>query len=64
MWINGFNIGRYWNVGPVYSVWIPTELLKAENEVVLFEQDVIDMDKVYVELVSFGTKVKGTLKIR
>ena len=64
VWINGFNIGRYWNVGPVYSVWIPTELLKAENEVVLFEQDVIDMDKVYVEFVSFGTKVKGTLKIR
>lgn len=63
IWINGFNIGRYWSVGPVFSTWIPMDLLKEENEVVLFEQDKISADEVYIEFISHGTKVKGSLNI-
>ena len=37
--INGFNIGRYWNVGPQETLFVPSGLLKeVENEIVIFEQ--------------------------
>lgn len=39
IWINGFNIGRYWEIGPVTGLYIPGILLKEENEIVIFETD-------------------------
>ncbi|GJM79465.1 hypothetical protein HMSSN139_19610 [Paenibacillus sp. HMSSN-139] len=37
-WINGFNLGRYWNAGPQRTLYIPGPLLrKGNNELVLFE---------------------------
>lgn len=37
-WINGHNLGRYWNVGPQQTVYIPAEWLKkGKNEIVIFE---------------------------
>ena len=39
VWINGFNIGRYWEIGPVTALYIPGVLLKEENEIVIFETD-------------------------
>jgi beta-galactosidase len=37
-WINGFNLGRYWNVEPQRNLYIPGPLLRqGENEIVLFE---------------------------
>ncbi|MCL2572387.1 MAG: beta-galactosidase [Defluviitaleaceae bacterium] len=39
-YINGFNLGRYWEVGPARTLYIPAPLLKVgENEIVLFETD-------------------------
>lgn len=38
--INGYNIGRYWKVGPQQTLYIPASLLKdGENEIVVFESD-------------------------
>lgn len=38
--VNGFNIGRYWEVGPQKTLYIPASLLKpGANEIVLFESD-------------------------
>ena len=38
--INGFNIGRYWEIGPQVSLYVPSSLLKeGENEIVVFESD-------------------------
>ena len=38
VWVNGFNIGRYWTVGPQRTLYIPRPLLKTgENEIVIFE---------------------------
>ncbi len=37
VWINGFNLGRYWNVGPQKSLYLPGALLKDENEIVVLE---------------------------
>ncbi len=37
--INGFHIGRYWNIGPQNSLYIPGGLLRdGENELILFEE--------------------------
>lgn len=41
VWINGFNIGRYWTKkGPQKALYIPGSLLKdGENEIVVFDID-------------------------
>ncbi len=40
--VNGFNIGRYWEIGPQKTLYIPSSLLKVgENEIVVFESDCI-----------------------
>ncbi|MBU5671331.1 glycoside hydrolase family 35 protein [Paenibacillus brevis] len=39
-WINGFNLGRYWEIGPQRRLYIPGPLLKTgANEVILFETE-------------------------
>ncbi len=40
--VNGFNLGRYWEIGPQQTLYLPASLLnKGENEIVLFESDVL-----------------------
>ena len=31
IWINGFNLGRYWKIGPQGTLYVPGELLKEHN---------------------------------
>ena len=39
IFVNGHNIGRYWNVGPQQTLYIPgVWLKKGENKIVIFEQ--------------------------
>lgn len=41
VWVNGHNLGRYWQVGPQQSLYLPGCWLKAgANEIVLLETDV------------------------
>ena len=38
--VNGFNIGRYWEIGPQVTLYVPASLLKpGANEIVVFESD-------------------------
>ena len=37
IYINGFNIGRYWNVGPQGTLYVPGELIKEKNSIHVFE---------------------------
>jgi beta-galactosidase len=38
VWVNGFNLGRYWKRGPQKTLYIPGVLLNTgENEIVVFE---------------------------
>jgi beta-galactosidase len=38
VYINGFNLGRYWEVGPQKRLYVPSPILKkGVNEVVVFE---------------------------
>jgi len=39
-WINRFCLGRYWNIGPQKSLYVPAARLRAgDNELVLLEVD-------------------------
>ena len=38
--INGFNLGRYWEIGPQQTLYVPASVLKdGENEIIIFESD-------------------------
>lgn len=47
VFVNGFNLGRYWNIGPSGSLYIPSDLLKkGNNKIVIFETDGKLIDKI------------------
>ena len=48
VWINGFNIGRYWDIGPQKTLYIPGALLREKDNV--------------IEI--FDTQYRGTKKIK
>ncbi|HEY4391182.1 MAG TPA: beta-galactosidase [Paenibacillus sp.] len=38
VFVNGFNLGRYWNVGPQRTMYVPGPLLReGDNEIIIFE---------------------------
>lgn len=38
--VNGFNLGRYWEVGPQETLYVPASILKeGKNEIIVFESD-------------------------
>ncbi len=37
VWVNGFNLGRYWKIGPQRTLYLPGALLKEENEIIILE---------------------------
>ena len=37
IFINGFNLGRFWNIGPQYTLYVPGEILKDDNVIEIFE---------------------------
>ncbi|WP_317367690.1 beta-galactosidase [uncultured Tyzzerella sp.] len=40
VFINGFNVGKYWEVGPTKTLYIPEPLLKiGKNEIIVFEEE-------------------------
>ena len=41
VFVNGFNLGRFWDVGPQSALYIPGPLLKENNEIVVFESDAV-----------------------
>jgi beta-galactosidase len=53
--VNGFNLGRYWEIGPQRSLYVPASILKSgKNEIIVFESDGIKGDPV-VEFKDFPT---------
>ena len=42
VWVNGFNLGRYWAVGPNSTLYLPSPILKkGKNEVIVFETEML-----------------------
>ena len=38
VWVNGHNLGRYWEIGPQQTIYVPAEWLKkGKNEIEVFE---------------------------
>jgi|GEM_PF-1947673 len=58
VWLNGHNIGRYWNKGPQKSLWLPLSWLQAQNTLVFFEEEQIQPDSVQVQFTSFGPQAQ------
>lgn len=60
VWVNGHHLGRYWEVGPQQTVYLPVEWLKkGQNEVVVLElikpeQSVLQgLDKAILNVIKF-----------
>ncbi len=48
-WMNGFNLGRYWQRGPQQTLYVPAPLLKrGANEIIIFELH--ETEQLVVEL--------------
>lgn len=47
--VNGFHIGRFWEIGPQKRLYIPGPLLKkGENEIILFETEGKNQDTIFL----------------
>ncbi len=46
--VNGFLIGKYWNIGPQLSVYLPYPILKDENEIIIFDEEPVT--EAYIEI--------------
>jgi beta-galactosidase len=47
VWINGHNLGRYWNIGPQQTIYVPAGWLKkGKNKIVVFEQLKPEQDEI------------------
>ncbi len=47
VWINGFNLGRYWEIGPTQTLYVPAPVLKkGENTIVVLELEKLDAPQV------------------
>ena len=47
VWINGFNLGRYWEKGPTETLYIPAPVLKkGKNTIVVLELEKLNSDVV------------------
>ena len=49
VFVNGFNLGRYWSIGPQKSLYLPGALLKEENEIIIFEMEKCNNYEVKIE---------------
>ena len=50
VFVNGFNLGRYWSKGPMLYLYVPAGLLKEKNEFIVFEtENKIIKDIVFVD---------------
>ncbi len=56
VFVNGVNLGRYWNIGPQRTFYLPAPYLKDENEVVVFELEKANSDVIrFVEKPIYGS---------
>lgn len=47
IFINGFNLGRYWSKGPIEYLYLPAPLLrKGNNRIIVFETEGVTIDSI------------------
>lgn len=69
VWINGHNLGRYWNVGPQQTIYVPAEWMKAgANDIVVLEllktdqRTLRSLDKPILDRVTGGMDPRSDAK--
>ncbi|XP_062577620.1 beta-galactosidase-1-like protein 2 [Saccostrea cucullata] len=59
VFLNGFNLGRYWKIGPTRTLYVPAPLLKrGENEILIFEQHAPGSSISFLDSPLLGEKVE------
>lgn len=51
VWINGFNLGRYWNIGPQMTLYLPGSLLKEKDNVIEILDTEYTGEKKHIDLI-------------
>ncbi len=47
VWLNGHNLGRYWDIGPQQTIYVPAPWLKkGKNEIAVFEELNLKQDEI------------------
>lgn len=50
VWINGFNLGRFWEIGPQKRLYLPAPLLHlGENNIIIFETEGKSLETIYLQ---------------
>ncbi|MBQ7118130.1 MAG: beta-galactosidase [Clostridia bacterium] len=49
VFVNGFNLGRYWSIGPQKALYLPGSLLKEDNEIIILETEGCKTDSVTIQ---------------
>eukprot|EP00058_Branchiostoma_floridae_P015870 XP_002601358.1 hypothetical protein BRAFLDRAFT_114709 [Branchiostoma floridae] len=53
--LNGFNLGRYWHIGPQETLYVPAPFLKkGDNQLLLFEQHIPFKEVVFTDTPRLG----------
>ena len=53
-WINKFNLGRYWQVGPQFTLYVPSPVMTVDNELIIFETEKIADKMVFQDYPIIG----------
>ncbi|HEU5098564.1 MAG TPA: beta-galactosidase [Roseiflexaceae bacterium] len=54
IWLNGRNLGRYWQIGPQECYKLPAAWLRADNDLVLFDEEGARPDGVWISTDGLG----------
>ncbi|MBO5936828.1 MAG: beta-galactosidase [Clostridia bacterium] len=49
VFVNGFNLGRYWNIGPQKTLYLPGAILKDKNEIIIFEMENCKKSEIVIQ---------------
>lgn len=50
VFLNGFNLGRFWYIGPQQTLYVPAPLLrKGDNQILIFEQEASGMSVEFLD---------------
>jgi len=65
LFVNGFNLGRYWSAGPQQTLYLPAQVLKqGTNELVAFEQAKIGQEIMFLDKPILDVNDQSTIQLQ
>jgi hypothetical protein len=64
IWLNGHNLGRYWQIGPQECYKLPVSWLRADNELVFFDEEGGQPDEVWISTDALGASQAVAFALR